>query len=200
MPFTLPPLSYGYADLEPHLDEATMRLHHDKHHQTYVDTLNAALEKHPEMAEKTVEELLSDLQAVPEDIRAVVRNHGGGHHNHTLFWESMTPHSSGEPGGALAEAIATTFGDLAGFQEKFNEAGSKQFGSGWAWLVKDVAGTLSIMSTANQDSPLSQGLIPLLGNDVWEHAYYLKYQNKRADYLKAWWKVVNWEVVGERFA
>ena len=199
MAFELPPLPYDYAALEPAIDEATMKLHHDKHHQVYVTNLNGAIEKHPELASKTVEELVGDLASIPEDIRGVVRNHGGGHLNHTLFWEIMGPGGGGPPTGAIAEAIDAAFGDFESFKKTFNETTAKQFGSGWGWLVYE-GGKLKIVTTPNQDSPLSAGLYPILGNDVWEHAYYLKYQNKRPDYLAAWWSVVNWDEVNKRFA
>lgn len=198
MPFTLPKLPYAYDALEPHLDARTMEIHHTKHHATYIEKLNVALEGQPaELAGKSVEELVSDLDAVSENIRTAVRNHGGGHANHSLFWTVMTP-SGGEPGGELGTALDKTFGDLAGFQEKFTAAAIGRFGSGWAWLVMDN-GKLAIMDTANQDSPLSNGATPLLGLDVWEHAYYLKYGPKRADYIQAWWNVVNWNEVGRRY-
>jgi len=197
--FELPPLPYDYAALEPAIDEATMKLHHDKHHQVYVTNLNGAIEKHPELASKTVEELVGDLASIPEDLRGVVRNHGGGHLNHTLFWEIMGPGGGGPPTGAIAEAIDAAFGDFESFKKTFNETTAKQFGSGWGWLVYE-GGKLKIVTTPNQDSPLSAGLYPILGNDVWEHAYYLKYQNKRPDYLAAWWSVVNWDEVNKRFA
>jgi len=199
MPFEVPPLSYEYTALEPTIDEQTMHLHHDKHHQAYVNNLNAAIEKHPELAGKSAEDLIKDLNAIPEDIRAAVRNNGGGHVNHTLFWEIMKPGGSNEPTGALASAIDSAFGSFEAFKTQFNDAGVKRFGSGWAWLVKTSAGALQIVSTANQDNPISEGHYAILGNDVWEHAYYLKYQNRRPDYLAAWWAVVNWDVVGERF-
>jgi Fe-Mn family superoxide dismutase len=192
------PLPYDYNALEPHIDEQTMHLHHDKHHATYVTNLNAALEKYPELQSKSAEELIKDLNAVPEDIRAAVRNNGGGHVNHTMFWEIMGPNGGGEPSGALAEAITAKFGSLEEFKKQFNDAGVKRFGSGWARLVKK-GGALEIVSTANQDNPLSDGATPILGNDVWEHAYYLKYQNLRAKYLEAWWNVVNWDEVSKRF-
>ena len=176
-----------------------MHLHHDKHHQAYVTKLNEAIEKHPEFADKSAEELLMDLNSVPEDIRMAVRNQGGGHVNHTMFWQSMAPNAGGQPSGDLATAIDEAFGSFEAFTTAFNDAGVKQFGSGWAWLVKDREGALKVMSTPNQDNPMSQGLTPLLGNDVWEHAYYLKYQNKRPDYLAAWWNVVNWDEVNKRF-
>ena len=195
----LPPLPYPYEALEPYIDTETMHLHHDKHHATYVNTLNTAIEKHPELASKSAEDLLRNLNSVPEDIRTIVRNHGGGHVNHTMFWQIMGPKAGGEPSGALADEIRKAFGSFDEFKTKFNDAGAKQFGSGWAWLVRGNDSKLQIISTPNQDSPLSQGLWPILGNDVWEHAYYLKYKNARADYLKAWWNVVNWKEVEKRF-
>jgi Fe-Mn family superoxide dismutase len=176
-----------------------MHLHHDKHHQAYVTNLNAALEKAPELQRLSPEELLKSLENVPEAIRTAVRNNGGGHVNHSMFWTIMGPNAGGEPTGAIADAIKSTFGDFNTFKEKFNDAGLKQFGSGWAWLVRDNGGKLQIMSTPNQDNPMSQGFQPILGNDVWEHAYYLKYQNRRGDYLKEWWNVVNWPEVSKRF-
>jgi Fe-Mn family superoxide dismutase len=197
--FTLPPLPYPYEALEPTIDTATMQFHHDKHHQAYVTNLNAALKEYPAFFEKTIEQIVSDLSAVPEAVRTAVRNNGGGHINHTLFWEIMTPGGSKEPVGALAEAITSTFGDLATLKKQVNDAGAKRFGSGWSWLVADSTGKLSVISTANQDNPLSEGLTPILGVDVWEHAYYLKYQNRRPDYLTAWWEVVNWDEVGKRY-
>jgi Fe-Mn family superoxide dismutase len=196
--FELPPLPYDYAALEPFIDEATMKLHHDKHHQTYITNLNGAIDKHPELASKSAEELISNLAAIPEDIRKVVQNNGGGHVNHTMFWEIMKPAGGGEPTGELAAEIASAFGDFETFKKTFNETTAKQFGSGWGWLVYK-AGKLEIMTTANQDSPLSHGLYPILGNDVWEHAYYLKYNNRRPDYLAAWWNTVNWEAITARF-
>jgi Fe-Mn family superoxide dismutase len=199
MAFEVPPLPYDYSALEPYIDTQTMHLHHDKHHQAYVTNLNAAVEKAPELAKLTIEDLIKGLENVPEAIRTAVRNHGGGHINHTMFWTIMGPNAGGEPKGAIADAIKNTFGDFVGFKEKFNDAGAKQFGSGWAWLVRDADGKLHIKSTPNQDSPLSQDFYPVLGNDVWEHAYYLKYQNRRADYLKEWWNVVNWTEVNNRF-
>jgi Fe-Mn family superoxide dismutase len=198
VPFELPPLPYDYAALEPYIDEATMKLHHDKHHQTYVTNLNGAVDKHPELGSKSPEELIKDLSAIPEDVRKVVQNNGGGHVNHTMFWEIMKPTGGGEPTGELAEEIKSAFGDFETFKKTFNETTAKQFGSGWGWLVYK-GGKLEILTTANQDNPLSQGLYPILGNDVWEHAYYLKYQNKRPDYLAAWWNTVNWEKIAERF-
>ncbi len=199
MAHEVPPLPYDYSALEPYIDTQTMQLHHDKHHLAYVTNLNAALEKAPQLQGKNVEDILRDLTAVPDAVRAAVRNNGGGHVNHTMFWQIMAPKAGGNPTGAIAEAITSTFGDFAAFKEKFNDAGLKQFGSGWAWLVRDKEGKLQIVSTPNQDTPLSQGLYPVMGNDVWEHAYYLKYQNRRADYLKEWWNVVNWAEVNRRF-
>ena len=195
---TLPALPYDYAALEPHIDEATMRIHHTKHHQTYVDKHNAALDKHPELFEKSVEELVKHLDTVPEDTRTAVRNHGGGHWNHTFFWESMTSHAH-TPHGTLADAITHTFGSFTEFQKQFTDAALNRFGSGWAWLVINH-GKLEIVSTANQDTPLSEGKTPVLGLDVWEHGYYLKYQSARAAYITAWWNVVDWKKVEERFA
>lgn len=197
MAFEVPALPYEYNALEPTIDEATMHLHHDKHHAAYVTNLNAAIEKHPELAGKSVKELVADLSAVPEDIRAAVRNNGGGHLNHTLFWDLMAPGGSSAPTGPLAEAISASFGSFEDFKTKFNAAGAARFGSGWVWLVIDSEGKLAITTTANQDNPISEGLTPVFGNDVWEHAYYLKYQNRRAEYLAAWWNVVNWDVVGK---
>ena len=199
MAHEVPPLPYDYSALEPYIDTQTMHLHHDKHHQAYVTNLNAAIEKAPELAKLSAEELIKGLENVPEAVRTAVRNHGGGHVNHSMFWSIMGPNSGGEPNGAIAAAIKDTFGDFASFKEKFNDAGVKQFGSGWAWLVRDNAGKLHVMATPNQDSPLTQGFYPIMGNDVWEHAYYLKYQNRRADYLKEWWNVVNWTEVNNRF-
>jgi len=198
MAHELPPLPYDYAALEPVIDTQTMKLHHDMHHAAYVKNLNAALEKHPELAGKSAEELVKNLSTVPEDIRGAVRNNGGGHVNHSMFWKIMKPQGGGAPTGKLADAIKSTFGELKGLQEKINDAGVKQFGSGWTWLASNK-GVLTVMSTPNQDSPLTQGLYPVLGNDVWEHAYYLKYQNRRPEYLAAWWNVVNWEEVGKRY-
>ena len=198
MAHELPPLPYDYNALEPHIDEQTMRIHHDKHHGTYVSNLNAALEKHPDLQKKSVEELLKGINSLPDDIKTVVRNNGGGHANHTMFWEIMGPGKGGQPGGALADAIKSSFGDFETFKKQLSDAGLKRFGSGWAWLI-DAGGKLTIESTANQDSPLMEGKKPILGVDVWEHAYYLKYQNRRGDYLTAWWNVVNWDAVAKRF-
>jgi len=199
MAFTLPPLPYAYDALEPHIDKETMTIHHDKHHGAYVNNLNAALEGQTDLASKSVEELISNLDAVPENIRTAVRNNGGGHANHTLFWEIMTPGGAKEPQGELADAIKSAFGSFEDFKKKFNEAGAKRFGSGWAWLVKTKDGKLDVVSSANQDNPLMEGHQPIFGNDVWEHAYYLKYQNRRPDYLAAWWNVVNFDKVAEQF-
>jgi Fe-Mn family superoxide dismutase len=198
MAHEVPPLPYDYNALEPHIDEQTMRIHHDKHHGTYVTNLNAALEKYPELQQKSVEDLIKGINSVPEDIRAAVRNNGGGHVNHTMFWEIMGPAKGGAPSGALADAIKSSFGDFETFKKQLADAGMKRFGSGWAWLI-DAGGKLAIESSANQDSPLMEGKKPILGVDVWEHAYYLKYQNRRADYLAAWWSVVNWDAVAKRF-
>lgn len=197
MKHTLPALPYAYDALEPAIDAKTMEIHHTKHHQAYIDKLNAALEKHPEIAEKMVEELVADIESVPEDIRSAVRNHGGGHLNHSFFWEIMGP-NGGEPSGALLEAINKNFGSVDAFKEKFATEAANRFGSGWAWLVMDGE-KLDVMSTANQDNPISSGKTPILGLDVWEHAYYLNYQNKRPDYVKAWWGVVNWREVSKRY-
>ena len=199
MAFEVPALPYAYDALEPHIDEQTMHLHHDKHHQAYVTNLNAALDKHPELAGKSPEDLLKNLGDVPEDIKAAVRNNGGGHVNHSMFWEIMKPGGGGTPTGPLAEAINTTFGSLDALKTAFNDAGVKRFGSGWTWLVKTADGKLAVVSTANQDNPMSEGHTPIMGNDVWEHAYYLKYNNRRPEYLAAWWNTVNWEVITKRF-
>jgi Fe-Mn family superoxide dismutase len=198
MPHSLPPLPYDYTALEPHIDEQTMRIHHDKHHAAYVNNLNAALEKHPELQGKSVEDLVKDINSVPDGIKAAVRNNGGGHINHTMFWEIMGAGKGGAPTGAIGDAIKSAFGDFETFKTQLNDAGVKRFGSGWAWLI-DAGGKLVIESTANQDSPLMEGKKPILGVDVWEHAYYLKYQNRRPDYLAAWWNVVNWDAVNKRF-
>jgi superoxide dismutase, Fe-Mn family len=197
MPFDVPPLPYDYAALEPHVDEQTMRVHHDKHHQAYVDNANAALEG-TEWADRPVEEVLRSLDQIPEDKRMAVRNNAGGHANHTLFWEIMSPDGGGDPEGALADAIRETFGGVDALKEQVNDAGVKRFGSGWAWLVVDD-GSLAVTSTPNQDSPVTEGQTPILGIDVWEHAYYLKYQNRRPEYLAAWWNVVSWPEVARRF-
>jgi Fe-Mn family superoxide dismutase len=198
MAYEVPPLPYPYDALEPHIDEQTMRVHHDKHHQAYVDKANGALQA-TAFEDKPVVEVLKDLGSLPADKQKVVRNNGGGHYNHSLFWESMKPGGGGAPSGALADAIDAAFGSFEDFKAKFKDAGVNQFGSGWAWLVWDGSG-LAVTSTANQDNPVSDGKTPLLGNDVWEHAYYLKYQNRRPDYLDAWWNVVDWDKVAERYA
>jgi Fe-Mn family superoxide dismutase len=199
MAFELPPLPYDYSALEPHIDAKTMQLHHDMHHGAYVKNANAALEKHPELQSKSVEELLRDLNAVPEDIRTAIRNNGGGHMNHSMFWKIMKPQGGGDPTGSIGEIITKTFGSFKDFQTKFNDAGTKQFGSGWVWLAgKPASGEVQILTTANQDNPISQGLYPIMGNDVWEHAYYLKYNNRRPEYLQAWWNVVNWDEINKR--
>jgi Fe-Mn family superoxide dismutase len=199
MAFSLPPLPYDYSALEPHIDTQTMQIHHDKHHAAYVNNLNAALESHANIASKSIEDILSNINDVPEAARQAVINNGGGHANHTLFWEIMGPNGGGEPSGALAEAINKSFGSFADLKAKINDAGAKRFGSGWSWLVADKSGALQVYSTANQDSPLMQGHTPILGVDVWEHAYYLKYQNLRPKYLEAWWNTVNWAEVAKRF-
>jgi len=195
----LPALPYPFDALEPHIDAQTMEIHHDRHHATYVNNLNAALEKHPELFDKSLDELLSNLDSVPEDIRTAVRNNGGGHANHTLFWEILSKNGGGAPSGELADAINSAFGSFEKFKEEFTKAATTRFGSGWAWLVVDN-GKLSVTSTPNQDSPIMEGKTPILGLDVWEHAYYLKYQNKRPDYINAFWNVVNWEEVAKRYA
>ncbi len=200
MAFELPPLPYDYSALEPHIDTQTMQIHHDKHHAAYVTNLNKALESAPGLAGKSISEILADLSAVPEGVRQAVINNGGGHYNHTMFWEIMGPKGGGEPKGDLAKAIEAAFGNYEGLREKMNNAGLTRFGSGWAWLVVGQEGKLQVLSTANQDCPVSGGLKPIMGIDVWEHAYYLKYQNRRGDYLSAWWNVVNWEEVAARYA
>ena len=197
MAFSLPPLPYDYAALEPHIDEQTMRIHHDKHHAAYVNNLNTALEKQPDLQQQSIEQLLSGIDKVPEEIRTAVRNNGGGHANHTLFWEIMRPGGANRPSGELASAIDSAFGGLDAFKEQFAKACAGRFGSGWGWLIAS-RGKLSIESTPNQDSPLMEGKTPILGCDVWEHAYYLKYQNRRPDYVSAWWNVVNWDEVAGR--
>ncbi len=203
MPYELAPLPYAHDALEPFIDTETMHLHHDKHHQAYVNNLNAALEKHPELAAKPIDDLIRDLASVPAEIQGAVRNNGGGHSNHTAFWALMgkpgTDGVGGNPTGAIAAHITADFGDFETFKKTFNDAGLKQFGSGWAWVIF-VDGKLKVVSTPNQDSPLTQGHFPVLGNDVWEHAYYLKYQNLRAKYLESWWNVINWHEVNRRFA
>jgi Fe-Mn family superoxide dismutase len=197
MAFELPPLPYDYAALEPHVDEQTMQIHHDKHHQAYVDNANAALQG-TDLADADVEEVLRSLDRLPQDKQAPVRNNAGGHYNHTLFWEIMGPDGGGGPAGALADAISQAFGSFEDLKSQVNDAGVKRFGSGWTWLVAD-GGSLAVTSTPNQDSPITDGKTPILGIDVWEHAYYLKYQNRRPDYLQAWWNVVNWDAVASRF-
>ena len=203
MPFELPPLPYDYNALEPYIDTQTMHLHHDKHHQTYVTNLNNALQgldaQYSHLTSLSVDDLLRHINEVPENIRTTVRNNGGGHSNHSMFWQIMGTNGGGQPSGALAQAIQQTFGSFEQFKAAFNDAGAKRFGSGWAWLVLDPSGKLQVISTANQDSPLMDGLYPVMGNDVWEHAYYLTYQNRRPEYLNAWWNVVNWDAVGQRY-
>ncbi|MCY2934942.1 MAG: superoxide dismutase [Planctomycetota bacterium] len=197
--FTLPPLPYDYAALEPHIDAKTMQIHHGKHHQAYITNLNNALKDHAALQSKTVEELISNLDAIPESIRMVVRNNGGGHYNHSLFWQVMGPNGGGEPTGSLAAAIASDLGGFAAFKEAFTKAGLTRFGSGWAWLAVGKDGKLAVSSSPNQDSPLMEGATPILGNDVWEHAYYLNYQNRRPDYMAAWFHTINWAEVSRRY-
>jgi Fe-Mn family superoxide dismutase len=199
MAFELPPLPYDYSALEPHIDAQTMQIHHDRHHGTYVTNVNGAIEKHPELASKSVEELLGDLSAVPDDIRTVVRNNGGGHLNHSIFWTIMGPNGGGAPSGRLGDAITSTFGSYDSLKEQLQKAGLGQFGSGWAWVLSDSGGKLLIKSYPNQDSPYSENLTPIFGVDVWEHAYYLKYQNKRADYITAWFNTLNWKAIEARY-
>ncbi|QDU80652.1 Superoxide dismutase [Mn] [Polystyrenella longa] len=199
MAYSLPDLPYAQDALEPHIDAKTMEIHHGKHHQAYISKVNAALEGHPELADKSIDDLMSDLNAVPEAIRGAVRNNGGGHSNHSLFWTVIGPNAGGEPTGELADAIKSTFGSFDEFKTKFGDAAATRFGSGWAWLSVD-GGKLVIESTPNQDTPLSEGRTPILGLDVWEHAYYLNYQNRRPDYISAFWAVVNWDAVAERYA
>ena len=199
MAFVLPALPYDYSALEPHIDTKTMQLHHDAHHAAYVKNANAALEKHPELQSRNIEDLLRDLSSIPEDIRIAIRNNGGGHMNHSMFWKIMKPRAGGEPTGDIAEVIKRSFGNFNNFKTKFNDAGTKVFGSGWVWLVgKPGSEQVQIVTTANQDSPISQGLFPIMGNDVWEHAYYLKYNNRRTEYMQAWWNVVNWDEINKR--
>ncbi|HMF87255.1 MAG TPA: superoxide dismutase [Gemmatimonadaceae bacterium] len=198
MAFTLPSLPYDFAALEPHIDAKTMEIHHGKHHQTYVNNLNAAIEKAPELASKSLDDLMRNVNTLPEAVRTPIRNNGGGHWNHSMFWQIMAPKSGGEPGGNLGAAIKTAFGDFAKFRELFSAAGVGRFGSGWAWLINS-GGKLSITSTPNQDNPLMEGQKAIMGLDVWEHAYYLKYQNRRPDYISAWWNVVNWKEVEKRY-
>lgn len=200
MAHSLPALGYPFDALEPFIDAKTMEIHHDKHHAAYVNNLNAALESAVDLAAKPLEELIKSLNAVPENIRTAGRNNGGGHYNHTMFWDIMTPGGPKEPVGTLASEIKAAFGELAALKKQFNEAGLKRFGSGWVWLVSDASGKLEVVSSANQDNPLAEGVFPIMGNDVWEHAYYLKYQNRRADYLEAWWNVLNWEKAAERYS
>ncbi len=199
MPFELPKLPYETNALEPHIDAKTMEIHHGKHHAAYTNNLNAALDKHSDLKDKSIEDLLTDLDAVPEDIRTAVRNNGGGFYNHNMFWTIMGPNAGGQPQDALATAISAAFGDFAKFQDTLATAAATRFGSGWAWLSVKSDGGLTVTSTPNQDNPISEGLKPILGIDVWEHAYYLNYQNRRPDYVKAWWKVVNWQEVARRF-
>ena len=198
MAFDLPKLPYAVDALEPYIDAQTMTIHHDKHHQAYVTNLNGAIEKHPELASKSIEDLLMDLNSVPEAVRTVVRNHGGGTWNHSMFWEIMAPNAGGSPKGDLAKAIDTAFGSFDAFKAEFEKAAVGRFGSGWAWLVKKGSG-LAVVSTANQDNPMSDGMTPVLGIDVWEHAYYLKYQNRRPEYVTNWWNVVNWDAIAARY-
>ena len=198
MAFTLPPLPYDFAALEPHIDAKTMEIHHGKHHQTYVNNLNAAIEKAPELASKSLDDLMRNVSKLPEAVRTPIRNNGGGHWNHSMFWQIMAPKAGGEPGGPLGAAIKSAFGDFAKFREQFSAAGVGRFGSGWAWLINS-SGKLSITSTPNQDNPLMEGQKAIMGLDVWEHAYYLKYQNRRPDYIQAWWNVVNWKEVEKRY-
>jgi len=199
MAYELPPLPYDYSALEPTIDTQTMQVHHDKHHAAYVNNLNAALQSNSQLASLSIDDLVSRLSEVPDNIRTAVRNNGGGHANHSMFWQIMKPNGGGQPSGDLASAIQQAFGSLDQFKAAFNDAGVKRFGSGWTWLVLDKSGKLQVVSTANQDSPLTDGLYPVMGNDVWEHAYYLKYQNRRPDYLAAWWNVVNWDEISRRY-
>lgn len=199
MAFELPPLPYNYNALEPHIDRQTMRFHHDNHHATYVKNLNAAVEKYPELKGKSAEALLSDLNSLPKAVRTTVRNNSGGHVNHTMFWQIMTPNGGGAPTGSLAAAIKQTFGSFDAFKQKFNQTASNHFGSGWAWLVRTSDGKLQVIDTFNQDSPFMMGQYPIMGNDLWEHAYYLKYQNRKAEYFNAWWNVLNWNEINKRF-
>ena len=199
MAFTLPPLPYDFSALEPHIDAKTMEIHHGKHHQTYVNNLNAAIDKAPELANKSLDDLMRNVNTAPEAVRTAIRNNGGGHWNHSMFWQIMSPNAGGEPGGNLGNAIRSACGDFAKFREQFSAAGVGRFGSGWAWLINN-GGKLSIGSTPNQDNPLMEGQKAVLGLDVWEHAYYLKYQNRRPDYIQAWWNVVNWKEVEKRFS
>jgi Fe-Mn family superoxide dismutase len=200
MAFELPNLPYSFDALEPYIDAQTMQIHHDLHHGAYVKNLNSAIESHADLQSKSIEELIRDLNTVPEAARTAVRNNGGGHLNHAIFWTLMAPNAGGEPTGAIAEAINDTFGNFETFKERFNDAGAKRFGSGFVWLVRSSDGKLEVVSTPNQDNPITDGHYPIMGNDVWEHAYYLKYQNRRPEYLKQWWNTVNWEEVNRRFA
>ncbi len=199
MAHSLPPLPYAFDALEPHIDAKTMEIHHSKHHQAYVNNLNAALEKAPELQNKSLDDLLKNLNSVPEAVRTAVRNNGGGHWNHTMFWQIMAPGAGGSPSGAIGDAITKSFGGFDKFKEQLNAAATSRFGSGWAWLVVERGGGLKIESTPNQDNPLMEGRTAIMGIDVWEHAYYLKYQNRRPDYLAAWWNVANWKEIGKRF-
>ncbi len=199
MAHSVPPLPYAYNALEPHIDEQTMQIHHDKHHAAYVTNLNAALEKEPSLQNKSIEELISSIDSVPEGIRTAVRNNGGGHANHTMFWEIMGPNGGGQPTGAIADAITKTFGSFDSLKEEFNKAATTRFGSGWAWLVVN-GGKLEVTSTPNQDNPMMEGKTALFGLDVWEHAYYLKYQNRRPEYISAWWNTINWDAVNQRYS
>lgn len=200
MAYELPKLPYAYNALEPYIDAKTMEIHHTKHHQTYINNLNTALEKHPNLQGKNVLDLIKDLNAIPEDIRTAVRNNGGGHANHSFFWKIMAPNAGGEPKGALAKDIDATFGSFANLKDQFAKAAAGRFGSGWAWVSADKGGKLVVTSTANQDNPISEGLKPVFGIDVWEHAYYLNYQNRRPDYVAAWWNVINWDQVAKNYA
>ncbi|MBD2092940.1 superoxide dismutase [Microcoleus sp. FACHB-1515] len=199
-PAELPPLPYAYDALEPYIDAETMRLHHDAHHAAYVNNLNEAVQKHPELQGQTVEALLGNLEALPEDVRTAIRNNGGGHLNHTMFWQIMKPDGGGEPTGAIATVIEENFGGFETFKEQFNQAGVDRFGSGWVWLVRNTAGQFEIITTPNQDSPVMEGAYPIMGNDVWEHAYYLTYRNRRPEYLSNWWNVINWDEINRRLA
>jgi len=199
MAYELPPLPYGYDALEPYIDAETMRFHHDNHHATYVKNLNAAVEKYPDLQSKSPEDLLRNINDVPEDIRKTVRNNGGGHVNHTMFWQIMGPNGGGEPTGAIADAIKQTFGSFGAFKEQFNKTAAGHFGSGWSWLIRTSDGQLQVTDTLNQDSPLMEGHYPIMGNDLWEHAYYLKYQNRKAEYFDAWFNVLNWDEINKRF-
>jgi len=199
MAYELPPLPYDYDALEPYIDAETMRFHHDNHHATYVKNLNAAVEKYPDLQSKSPEDLLRNINDVPEDIRKTVRNNGGGHVNHTMFWQIMGPNGGGEPTGAIADAIKQTFGSFGAFKEQFNKTAAGHFGSGWSWLIRTSDGQLQVTDTLNQDSPLMEGHYPIMGNDLWEHAYYLKYQNRKAEYFDAWFNVLNWDEINKRF-